>query len=208
MKKSILLATLAVCAVATPAFAQDGSYFQVNLGGVASGNVDLDVTVAGPPVDTFSGDADLESGFFASAAGGFKMNSGWAVEAEIVYAQSDIDTADADAALGYALEASTTSTAVLVNFVYNFGSAGSFVPYIGAGVGGGNSEYELDGASDEEMGLAWQVKAGVTIPMESVTLDVGYRYVSLPRYDVRDGGDSVSAQGSGHVISVGARYGF
>lgn len=205
MKKSIILAALAVGSLATPALAQDNTYFQVNLGGVVSGEVDLDVTVPG---DAFSGNADLESGMFASAVGGVSLSSGWAVEAEIIYAQSDIDTADADAALGYALDASTTSTAILVNFVYNFGSTGSFVPYIGAGVGGGNSEYELDGASDEEMGLAWQVKAGVSIPMESVTLDVGYRYVSLPQYEVRDGGDSVSAQGSGHVISVGARYGF
>ena len=50
-------ALLALLFGASVAFAQDGSYFQVNLGGVASGNVDLDVTVAGPPVDTFSGDA-------------------------------------------------------------------------------------------------------------------------------------------------------
>ncbi len=59
------------------------------------------------------------------------------------------------------------------------------------------------------MGVAWLVLAGVVIPLtETLSLDFGYRYVSLPSFDIRDGGDSVDADASAHILSVGARITF
>jgi opacity protein-like surface antigen len=207
MKTFIALAAIAAAAVATPTLAQDASngYVQVNLGGTVAGTVDLDVTIA---PDTFSGDTDLETGLFASVAGGVHTGEGLQVEGEIVYAQSDIDTAEADAAFG-PLDASLTSYGAFANLIYNFKTGSSVSPYVGAGLGWGIVDYEVAGGSEDDSGLAWQLKAGVTIPMsDSVTWDIGYRYVDMPTFGLTDGSDSIEADASAHVVSVGARFGF
>jgi len=207
MKTTLLLATVAAAALATPVLAQDASpnYVQVNLGASVAGEVDLEAT-SGP--DTFSGEADLETATFGSITGGLGMEGGWALEGELLLVTSDIDTAAADAVLGTPLEANVESYAALVNGVYNF-SAGGVRPYVGAGVGFGTAKYSLAGESEDDMGLAWQVKAGVVIPSsETLSWDIGYRFVSLPGFDVRDGGDSVEADASAHIVSVGARITF
>ena len=207
MKTTLLLATVAAAALATPALAQDVSpnYVQINLGASVAGEVDLEAT-SGP--DTFAGEADLETGAFGSITGGLGMEGGWALEGELLLMTSDIDTAAADAVLGTPLDAHLESRAAMVNGVYNFG-AGGFRPYVGAGVGFGSSKYRLAGESEDDIGMAWQVKAGVVIPSsETLSWDVGYRFLSLPGFDVRDGGDSVDADASAHIVSVGARITF
>ena len=207
MKTTLLLAAVAVSALATPALAQDASpnYLQFNLGANVGGEVDLDVTIA---PDTFSGQADLETGTFGSITGGLGIEGGWVLEGELLLLTSDIDTDDADAALGAPLDAHVESYAAMVNGVYNF-SAGGFRPYVGAGVGFGSAKYSLGGESEDDMGMAWQVKAGVVIPTsESLSWDVGYRYVSFPSFDIRDGGDSVDADATAHILAVGARITF
>lgn len=207
MKTTLLLATVAAAALATPALAQDASpnYLQFNLGANVGGEVDLEAT-SGP--DTFAGEADLETGTFGSITGGLGVEGGWVLEGELLLMTSDIDTAAADAVFGTPLEAHLESHAAMVNGVYNF-AAGGFRPYVGAGVGFGSSKYSLMGESEDDMGMAWQVKAGVVIPSsETLSWDVGYRYVSFPSFDIRDGGDSVDADASAHIVSVGARVTF
>ncbi len=207
MKTTLLLAAVAVSALATPALAQDASsnYLQFNLGANVGGEVDLDVTV-GP--DTFSGQADLETGTFGSITGGLGMEGGWALEGELLLLTSDIETDAADAALGAPLEAHLESHAAMVNGVYNF-SAGGFRPYVGAGVGVGSSKYRLAGEAEDDMGVAWQVKAGVVIPSsDTLSWDVGYRFVAFPSFDIREGADSIDADASAHILSVGARVTF
>lgn len=207
MKTTLLLATVAAAALATPALAQDASpnYIQFNLGANVGGEVDLDVT-SGP--DAFSGAADLETGTFGSITGGLGMEGGWALEGELLLMTSDIDTDDADAALGAPLDAHLESYAAMVNGVYNFG-AGGFRPYVGAGVGFGSSKYRLASESEDDMGIAWQAKAGVVIPTsDTLSWDIGYRYVSLPNFDISEPGASVDADASAHIVSVGARIKF
>ena len=207
MKTTLLLATVAAAALATPALAQDASpnYLQFNLGANVAGEVELEAT-SGP--DTFAGEADLETGTFGSVTAGLGIEGGWVLEGELLLMTSDIDTAAADAALGTPLEAHVESYAGMVNGVYNF-SAGGVRPYVGAGVGFGSAKYRLAGASEDDMGVAWQAKAGVVIPSsETVSWDIGYRYVSFPSFDVRDGGDSIDADATAHIVSVGARITF
>ena len=207
MKTTLVLAALAAGALATPVLAQDASpnYLQFNLGASVAGEVDLEVT-AGP--DTFAGEADLKTGTFGSIVGGLGMEGGWALEGELLLLTSDIDTDDADAALGTPLEARLEAHAVMVNGVYNF-QTGGFRPYVGGGIGFGSAKYSLAGESEDDMGVAWQVKAGVVIPgSETLSWDIGYRYVSLPSFDIRDGGDTVDADASAHIVSVGARITF
>ncbi|MBF0665672.1 MAG: porin family protein [Brevundimonas sp.] len=207
MKTTLVLAAVAAGALATPALAQEpsSSYVQVNLGASVAGDVDLEASDGGA---AFAGEADLETGTFGSIAAGASLGGGWVLEGEAVLLTNDIDTAAADAALGVPLDANLESYALMVNGVYNF-DAGSFRPYVGAGAGFGNSKYRLASESEDDMGLAWQLKAGVVIPgSQNLSWDIGYRYLSLPSFDISEGGASVDADGSAHIVSVGARMAF
>jgi len=207
MKTTLVLAAVVAGALATPALAQEASsnYVQINLGASVAGDIDLE---ADDGVNTYSGEADLETGTFGSIAAGAAMGGGWSLEGEAVLLTNDIDTDAADAALGTPLDANVESYAVMANGVYNFG-AGSFRPYVGAGVGFGSSKYRLAGESEDDIGLAWQLKAGVVIPgSQNMSWDIGYRYLSLPSFEISEAGASVDADGSAHIVSVGARIAF
>lgn len=207
MKTTLLLAAVAAGALATPALAQEptGSYVQFNLGASVAGDVDLE---ASDGVNTFAGEADFETGALGSIVGGASLGGGWVLEGEGLLLTNDIDTAAADAALGMPLDANVESYALMVNSVYNF-DAGSVRPYVGAGAGFGKSKYRLAGESEDDMGLAWQVKAGVVIPgSQNLSWDIGYRFLALPSFEVSEGGVSVDADGSAHIVSVGARISF
>lgn len=206
MKTTLVLAAVAAGALATPALAQEPApYVQINLGASISGDVDLE---ADDGMSTYSGEADLETGTFGSIAGGASMGGGWVLEGEAVLLTNEIDTAAADAALGAPLEAQLEAYAVMFNGLYNF-NAGSFRPYVGAGVGAGSSKYRLAGESEDDMGLAWQVKAGVVIPgSQNMSWDIGYRYLSLPSFELSDAGTSIDVDTTAHIVSVGARISF
>ena len=193
---------------ALPALAQDAgaNYVQINLGANVAGQVDVDATLA--PATTFSGDADLETGALASLAGGLGAGNGFTLEGEVLFFASNIDTAEADALIGTSLSARIESYALMVNGLYSF-DAGSVSPYVGAGVGYGSSTFKLAGESDDDIGIAWQVKAGVVIPSsETLSWDIGYRFLSLPSFDISEPGVSVDADASAHILSVGARITF
>lgn len=206
MKKTLVLAAAAAAMLATPALAQDGSYAQVNLGGVVAGTVDADFDITS--VGSAAGEADLEVGLFASAAAGVRTSNGFAYEAEVLYFNTDIDTGELDAALGEDLNASVNSYAVMANVLYNF-EAGSFSPYVGAGIGYGKTEFEMLDGSEDDAGLAYQLRAGVTVPMsDSITWDIGYRYLMAPTFEVSNADASIEADTSAHIVSVGARFAF
>lgn len=206
MKTTLLTAAALAAIVATPAFAQDGTrYIQVNAGASVAGNVDLEFSDG---VDTVEGETDLETGIFASIAAGSTMSNGFSAEFEVLYLTSDIDTDEIDDALGAPLNAKVMSYAAMVNAIYSF-DAGSFTPYVGAGLGYGTSEYELDGGTEDDAGIAWQLRAGVTFPMsDSVTWDIGYRYLNTPGFEVSEGVNSIEADATAHIVTVGARFAF
>lgn len=211
MKFQICAAVVGFTAlVASSASAQStapvGPYLQVNLGSGVAGKTDFSVTTTG-----FSGseDLDLDAGFFGSAAVGMSFDNNLAVEGELLYAKNDIDTDDIDAVLGAKLDASVKTTAVMANAYYNIGGLGPLNARVGAGLGYGQAEYELLGESDKEGGLAWQLMVGAAYPVtDTVSLDVGYRYLRSPDYEVTDAGDKVSAETGAHIVTVGARFGF
>lgn len=207
MKTAIALAAIAAAALATPALAQDGkTYVQVNLGGNVAGTVDGELTIA---PDTFSGEADLETGLFASVALGGTTASGISAEIEVLQLTTDIDTADIEAALGGPFDASLETLGTVINVAYNFDTGNQFTPYVGAGVGYGETQWELDGGEAEEKGIIWQLKAGATYALsDTVTLDAGYRYITLPKTSYSEPGVSLEIETAAHVLTIGARYSF
>lgn len=199
---TIVLAASGAMAQSVPA----GSYVQVNLGAGVAGQTEFSVS---SPSVSGSQDADVDPGVFGSVAVGRNFGNNIALEAELLYGKNDLDTADMDRVVGYKLDASVKTTAVMANAYYNVGGFGPINARIGAGVGYGQSEYELLGESDKGDGVMWQVLVGGAYPInDKVSLDVGYRYLRAPEYEVSDAGTKVTAETGAHVLTVGARFGF
>ena len=89
--------------------------------------------------------------------------------------------------------ASVTSTALMVNGYYDF-TAGGVRPYIGAGIGWARNETSdlhqnfglgfintFSGATRDD--TAYALMAGVGIPYSGWTLDIGFRYVDLGKFE-------------------------
>ena len=89
--------------------------------------------------------------------------------------------------------AQTKSTTLMVNGYYDF-TAGGVRPYIGAGIGWARNETEqltqdfglgfinsFAGATRDNAAVA--VMVGVGIPYSGWTLDIGYRYIDLGKFE-------------------------
>ena len=194
--KTILFAAAAaaVTFAALPAAAQE-LYAQGNIGFSAAGTADVDASF-----DDFSasGDVDLENGWLASAALGSGFR-GVRVEAEVIYSSNDVDEEGFD-------EVSVEHLGLLANVLYDIPMDGAFRPYVGAGVGIGNTTVDFGDDDADDTGLAWQVRVGATFGTEeSVTWDIGYRYLNLADFEIDEEGASLEAEAAVHAVSVGVR---
>jgi opacity protein-like surface antigen len=206
MNKTALFAVAASAAAlfALPAAAQGltGMYVQGNVGYSLAGQADAEFEFdVGGVTGSDSGEIDLEGGFLASGAIGAATPVGLRVEGEAIYSANDLDEDGG----------SVKHWAVMANGIYDF-AMGGVTPYVGAGVGYGNTSVEfddLDGFELDDSGLAWQLRAGVTFG-EAVMWDIGYRYLNLADLEssMDDGTDSFSleAEAAIHAVSVGVRF--
>ena len=88
-----------------------------------------------------------------------------------------------------------TAHSLMVNAFYDFNTASSFTPYVGAGLGGAylKTDYKATvvnggpgtaGVSKSNWNLAWNIGGGVAFHLnENAALDFGYRYVDLGKAD-------------------------
>ena len=194
MKTALFAAAAAMMTFAAlPAAAQE-LYAQGNLGFSAAGQADVEGSLGDL---SGSGEVDLENGWLASAALGSGFR-GVRVEAEVIYSSNDVDEEG--------LDASVEHLGLLANVIYDIPMDGNFRPYIGAGVGIGNTQVELEGEDADDTGLAWQVRVGATLGAEEgVQWDVGYRYLNLADFEVSEDDASLEAEAGVHAVSVGVR---
>ncbi len=106
---------------------------------------------------------------------------------------------------------------LLMNVYYDFYNETNFTPYISGGAGAafvsgrvaflqGNDDItrSLDGTV-----FAWTVGGGVGYLLsDTVTADLGYRYLSLGTSSAEVRGNEVDVTGSAHEFSLGLRFGF
>ena len=115
-----------------------------------------------------------------------------------------------------------TAHSLMVNAFYDFNTASSFTPYVGAGLGGAylNTDYKTSiinggaasiGVSKSSWNLAWNVGGGVAYHLnENAALDFGYRYVDLGKAETGSI-NALSMSGSSeldytaHEFSIGLR---
>ena len=198
--KTILLAAAATVAAfaALPATAQE-LYAQANVGVSLAGTADVEASIDdGSDTLAASGDVDLENGWLVSGALGSGFR-GVRVEAEAIYSSNDIDEDGFE-------DISVEHWALLANVLYDIPMDGAFRPYVGAGVGLGNTTLELGDDDAEDRGLAWQLRAGATFGAEEgVTWDVGYRYLNLADFELSETDANLEAEAAVHAVTVGVR---
>jgi opacity protein-like surface antigen len=217
LKLSALSAFAAATVCAAPALAEDqmpGAYVQLNIGAGVGGETDIHA------IDNVLGSGrlkeDTKVGPFVSGAAGWSLSNGVAIEGELLYLQNKIDTPDANEFFDFPFEAQTKTYALMVNAMYAIGRWDMMVPYVGAGVGVGKTNYKVLAESDDDTGFIWQLRAGVSFPVNpSTSWDLGYRYIEAPEFnktytfDDGAGGTEITtlkAQTGRHVLQVGWRY--
>jgi opacity protein-like surface antigen len=202
MRRMMLLAGCGVgLLLAGSAAAQSAdTYAQFTLGSGVAGQTKITIPGGG------SGHEDLQSGIFTAAAVGETFPTQVSVEGEILYLRNNINTDDLDFRFGAPLDASARTIGGLANARYTFApvEVAPFSFSAGAGVGYGETRYQVLGQSLSKSGFMWQAMADIGYPMsDKLTWDLQYRYVRSP--DVED---SWKLETGTHVIAVGARMKF
>jgi opacity protein-like surface antigen len=181
MKKNLLIIFVFVLAfhLSTPVYSAEGLYVSGNFGFAMASDSDLtDSTVPGVTVNT-----EFDTGPALGAALGYDFNR-FRVEGEISYQKNDVDKIGA---LGVFFDATGDATAIsfLINGYFDFVNSSAFTPYISAGLGYAQVEFNdlsisgsgFPGSSDDDSVFAYQIGIGVGYALsEKVTIDVKYRY--------------------------------
>lgn len=181
MKKqlSFLAMLIAAGTFSTPALAVD-HYVSANGGVTWMG----DVTAGGL-------EAQMDNGYSVIGAVGCDYGS-YRFEAEAGYVDNNLDSYG-----GVKYEGNASVHSLMANACYDI-DAGGITPYVTAGVGVaqvGGHNIKAEGAagspySVRETTMAWQVGAGVAIPLtDALDLDARYRYFATTDFTVANVGN-------------------
>jgi len=209
MKKNLLITFVCVLAFffSAPVCSAEGLYVSGNLGFAMASDSDLtDSTVPGITVNT-----EFDTGLAFGAALGYNF-SRFRVEGEISYQKNDVDKIGAQ---GVFLDATGNARALSfsINGYYDFKNRSAFTPYISAGLGFAQVEFnDLDisglgfsGSSDEDTVFAYQIGIGVGYAVtEKVTIDVKYRYFGTEDSEY----DTTEAEFASNNFLFGVRINF
>lgn len=209
------LMAAAAAALMVPAFAQASPltmpYVEVSGGWAGAGRLNAEGVdaVLGP----LSVSEKLKSGWMASALAGVHLGqSPFRLEAEGLYIRNGVASPDLDAAFGAPLSLKSRAEGLVGNLkvaapqAWNFGSL-QLRPYAAGGLGYGRNDITILGDDYGGDGTIWQAKAGLTLASGGpVSWDLGYRYVSLPRFHTDQLGLDVHMKTHLQAVSVGVVY--
>ena len=232
--KTTLLAAAAALAVSPAAHAYEGLYGAIGAGLNYMGS-SQDITndqVGGGGAYAFDSSADYDNGVGVYAAIGKAWGGNLRTELEFSYRDNSIDSIAPDGA-GFSgwpagtISGSTTTTALLANFLYDFDTGSSIAtPYLGVGVGFASVDHDIVGAAaggvpaphtiaygGSEFAVAYQGIAGIAFDLaESLVFDVSYRYFAATKheFDGTLGGipAEFEAENKSHSLFAGLRWNF
>ncbi|MGZ9099327.1 MAG: outer membrane protein, partial [Brevundimonas sp.] len=115
------------------------------------------------------------------------------------YMSNDLDTVS---------EGETTSLGAFANIAYEFNSKSRIRPFVGAGIGFAQVNYDDGVVDDDDIGFAYQAKAGVAYDInERLTAEVAYRYMNVTDVEFQSGAASVvSGDYDNQAVTIGLRY--
>ena len=187
MKSAIFCAIVAAALVGAAPAAD--TYLEV-FGGA---NVAPDLEFRGP---ADGADYEMDTGYSYGASLGWNVTPAWSLEAEIAYNKNAYSCCNRN---------NTSLLNISLNGIYNFSTTGSLTPYIGAGIGYGQVEWEGDGDPLEDWTLTYKLIAGARVALsESIDLFGEYNFVAAAQAD--DG--SYRWDYRSHILSAGLRFSF
>ena len=209
MKKNLLIifVILLTLFLTAPVYGAEGLYVSGYFGFAMASDSDLtDSTVPGVTVNT-----EFDTGPALGAALGYDFNK-FRVEGEISYQKNDVDKIGA---LGVFFDATGDATAIsfLINGYFDFVNSSAFTPYISAGLGYAQVEFNdlnisgsgFPGSSDEDTVFAYQIGIGLGYAVsEKVTIDVKYRYFGTEDSEY----DTTKAEFASNNVLFGIRVNF
>ena len=181
MKKNLLIIFVCILAFffSAPVCSAEGLYVSGNLGFAMASDSDLtDSAVPGITVNT-----EFDTGLALGVALGYDFNR-FRVEGEISYQKNDIEKISAQG-VPFDPTGDAAALSFLINGYYDFVNRSAFTPYISAGLGFAQVEFnDLDisrigfsGSSDTDTVFAYQIGIGVGYALtEKFIIDVKYRY--------------------------------
>ena len=199
--------TLVVGGVATPALA--GPYFSVNGGVVWVEDSDISVDYWGDLAE-FS----YETGYVVSATFGNAYANGARIELEVPYRTNDMDELSVAGFDFGTIDGEVSSWGAMVNAYFDFDTGTSLKPFIGAGIGVANVEFEIEKDSEDDNVFAYQLMAGFGYALsKEVTLDLQYRFYATddPEFEVSDpdfGKVTFESEYMTNNIMAGLRFSF
>jgi opacity protein-like surface antigen len=209
MKTNLLI--IFVCVLlfffSTPVCSAEGLYVSGNIGFAMASDSDLtDSTVPGVTVNT-----EFDTGLALGAALGYDFKR-FRVEGEISYQKNDIDKISAQGTL-FDPTGDAVALSFLINGYYDFVNRSAFTPYISAGLGFAQVEFnDLDvsrlgfsGSNDKDTVFAYQIGIGVGYAVtQKVTIDAKYRYFGTEDSEY----DTTKAEFTSNNFLFGVRFNF
>ena len=199
----ICAASVAAAASASAADRPTGTYIS---GGIGA-NIANDSDISGNGINT---DARYDNGIAGVLALGHAYANGIRGEFEVNRRRNSIDQSGTTATGG-----SGSVIGAMINGYYDFATGTSFIPYLGAGIGYGNLEMNVNpvgttALSNDGSGLALQGIAGIAYQMtDNWASTLEYRYYTLQGVDIKtQAGSGVDVDYDSHSIMVGLRYTF
>lgn len=183
------IAAVVALAASGSAMAQDaGWYVRGDFGGSTSGELDAD-----------SGPVDLDSGWVVASGAGYAFSNGVRTEGELLYMSNDLDSVS---------EGDIATLAAFANIAYEFNSQNRIRPFVGAGVGFAQVNYDDGVVDDDDIGFAYQARAGVAYDInERMTAELAYRYMNVTDVEFGSGSASpIEGDYDNQTVTVGLRY--
>ncbi len=207
MKKVLaVLLSLALFVGFTISTASAGMYISGNLGAVFLNDADIDE-------DGDSGELTFDNGGVATFALGTTIGSAGRIEAEVGARVNDFDDASVDGYSGSVdMDKDVTTISFMGNAFYDFKNGSSFTPFLGAGLGFANVEYDIDSIGgydinekEDDTVVAYQFMLGGSFAAtEQLSIDLQYRYFATDDPDL----DGTDVEYHSHNAMVGLRYSF
>ena len=209
MKKNLLITFVCLLTLflSAPVYSAEGLYVSGNFGFAMASDSDLtNSTVPGTTINT-----EFDTGLALGAALGYDFNK-FRVEGEISYQKNDVNQIGLQG-VPFNNNGEVVAFSFLINGYYDFINSSAFTPYISAGLGFTQVEFnDLDisgagfsGSDDADTVFSYQLGIGVGYAVtKKVTIDVKYRYLGTEDSEY----DTTKAEFASNNVLFGIRINF
>ena len=209
MKKNLFITFVCLLAFfsSAPVYGAEGLYVSGNFGFAMASDSDLtNSTVPGTTINT-----EFDTGVAIGVALGYDFSK-FRVEGEMSYQKNDVSQIGSQGVF-FNNTGKAVAFSFLINGYYDYINSSAFTPYISAGLGFTQIEFNdidisgagFSGSDDSDTVFAYQLGIGVGYSVtEKITIDVRYRYIGTEDSEY----DATKAEFASNNLLFGVRVSF